>query len=824
MRASYGWLKSLLAQGGGAGLEAGPEQIADELTSVGLEVEELIEYGGACRECVVAEVRGVEPHPERERLTLVTVDRGGAEQVVVCGAPNVPAVGRKVVLAPLGTHLPEVGLTVASRAIGGITSQGMLCSEQELGLVGGGGKGDGILVLPEDSDAALGARLSDAIPGTHDWVFEIGITPNRPDALGHHGLARDLAALYALRFEEPSADSPARVARDIQIGQLVSVEIRDTERCPHYGAAVLVDVVVGPSPNWLRYRLESLGIRAINNVVDVTNLILLEFGQPMHAFDLDDLSGDHSSGGRIVVRRATEGETIVTLDDVERKLCADDLVISDGVKPVALAGIMGAANTEISASSTRVLLECAHFTPRGVRRSSRRHALSSDSSYRFERGCDPEVLPDALAHAASLVTRLCGASAVPGSIMAGVAPARRTQITMRKSRMASLLGVVVSDPGAILTRLGCEVSLSEARPDEIDVVVPSFRPDLRIEADLIEEVMRIHGIAEVPTMLRQVLPKAGRSRTRVADQVRQLAAEIGLSETLCYSFVAPSDLAAVSAPPALVRLKNPLTEDRSVMRTSLLPGLCDAVSRAQRRGVADVRLFASGSVFAAPDSPSDELPKEHPMFAAVVAGYRRRALSRPEPIDVYDAKGVAEAIVSRVTGQPVEIRAFKTDHLHPRGSATLSVSGKEVGRFGPLHPDVADHFDIELPCVAVEIDIAALEGLGQQIARYRPIPVLPAVTRDLAFFAPEDVAAGELAREIQSAGGELCESVELFDRYVGKEVPQGQQSLAYHLVFRDPKAATDPAAASTLTDKQIDKLAESIVSMAKERYAASVRA
>lgn len=819
MRASYAWLKSLLSNGGGSGLEANPQDVAASLTGIGLEVEELIEYGAPATKCVVAVVRGKEAHPERERLSLVTVDRGGAEQVIVCGAPNVPEPGRKVVLAPLGTHLPELGITVASRAIGGITSEGMLCSEQELGLIGGGGKGEGILVLPEDCKAAPGTLLCEAVPGTHDWVFEIGITPNRPDALGHHGLARDLAAVYGLNFESPSPESPARVATGTQIAQLASVENTDTDRCPHYGAAVLVDVKVERSDDWLRYRLESLGIRAINNVVDVTNLVLLEYGQPMHAFDLDKLPE-----GRVIVRRAAEGEKLTTLDGIERSLCEDDLVIADKDRPVALAGVMGGANTEISEDATRVLLECAHFTPRGVRRTSRRNALSSDSSYRFERGCDPEAVPDVLAHAASLVTHLCGASAVPGSIMQGVTPLPRAKVTMRKSRMASLLGVEVEDPGSILSRLGCEVLQSEARPDEIDVVVPSYRPDLRIEADLIEEVMRIHGIEQVPTTLREVVPRPGRSKETLDDQVRRVAAEIGLNEALCYGFVAPRDLTAVGASSPVVRLKNPLTEDRSVMRTSLLPGLLDAVSRAQRRGVADARLFATGSVFVQPESDSDELPKEHSVFAAVIAGSRRRALAKAEPVDVYDAKGVAEAIVSRISGRAVQVSASTASHLHPRGAGAISIAGTEVGSFGPIHPDVGDHFDIEQACMIVEIDLHALTELGQRTSQYRPIPVLPAVARDLAFVVPDDVAAGELADAIHQAGGELCESVSLFDRYAGKGVPDGQQSLAFHLVFRDPKAATAPDAARTLTDQEVDKLADVIVGMAKERYAASVRA
>ncbi|MCA9621192.1 MAG: phenylalanine--tRNA ligase subunit beta, partial [Myxococcales bacterium] len=331
MKASYTWLRSLVP-----GLDASPAEVGERLTRSGLEVEELVEFGAASPQAVVAVVQKVDKHPDRDRLTLVTVDRGGATQTVLCGAPNVPAPGGKVVLAPVGAHLPAVGLTITPREIAGVTSAGMLCSEQELGLAGGGGKGDGILVLPPDFAAVAGTPLAKALPGSHDFIFDIGVTPNRPDALGHVGIAREIAALFELPFEAPEADAPSRVADGLTIDGLASVAIEDTERCPHYGAAAVVGVTVGPSPRWLRYRLESLGIRSISNVVDVTNLVLLEFGQPMHAFDLDRLPG-----GKIVVRRARPGETMVTLDDVERRLDPDDLLITDGERGVALAGVMG---------------------------------------------------------------------------------------------------------------------------------------------------------------------------------------------------------------------------------------------------------------------------------------------------------------------------------------------------------------------------------------------------------------------------------------------------------------------------------------------------
>ena len=815
MRASFNWLRSLLP-----GLDASAAEVGERLTRSGLELEELIAYGAACGDVVVAEVKKVERHPARDRLTLVTVDRGGAEQTVVCGAPNVPDPGGRVVLAPLGTELPDAGLTVVARDIGGVTSEGMLCSEQELGLVGGGGKGDGIIVLSSDVDALVGTPLCKALPASQDWVLDLGVTPNRPDALGHVGVARELAALFELEFTAPEADAPHKVAAGKQISDLASVVIDDTERCPHYGAAAVVDVKVGPSPDWLRYRLESLGIRAISNVVDVTNLVLLEFGQPMHAFDLDKLPG-----GKIVVRRARPGEVITTLDGVDRKLVEDDLLITDGERPIALAGVMGGADTEITEGATRVLLECAYFTPRGVRRTSRRHGLHSESSHRFERGIDPRGVPQVLPQAASLITRLCHGSGVPGTIIAGVPAAARKQVVLRQPKMTSLLGMPIEldRASSILTRLGCEVSRSAERPEQLDVVAPSFRPDISREEDLIEEVIRVHGIDHVPTTPRAVLPTPGRSVPTAEQRTRRAAAELGLSEALIVSFLSRAQLEAIGAADTCVVLANPMSEERNVMRTSLLPGLLDALRRARRHGVNDVRMFAVGRCFFPGDG---ELPSERMRFAAVLSGSRRIGLSKPEPVDVYDAKGIAVEVVERVTARTCRVEVLSRDaapHLHPRGAGGVFVGQALAGSFGPLHPDVIERLDLDGEAMAIEIDVDLLDGLGRDTPRYKPIPVLPPVTRDLALVVDEAVTAGTLADSIRQAAGEECESVQLFDRFQGKGVPDGQKSLAFHMVFRDPKAATDPDVARALTDQEVDQLTNSVIEAVSSQFGATVR-
>jgi phenylalanyl-tRNA synthetase beta chain len=843
MKASYRWLAALVPDFPKLG--ASPKELGERLSGAGIAVDGIREYGAGTASIVVAEVKQIEPHPKRDKLRLVTVDRGGHEQRVVCGAPNVPEPGGLVCFAPLGTTLPAVGMTLTPRDIGGVVSEGMLCSEREMGLAlegkaeapgapgaesGAGGLGGaathredhGILVLPKGTKA--GTPLREALPAVHDWIYELDLTPNRPDALGHVGLARDAAAIFGCRFAPPDASAPARIATG-SLSELVSVTIEDTERCPHYGAAMVVDVTIAPSPLWLRYRLESLGVRSISNVVDVTNLVMLEFGHPLHAFDFDLVRG-----GKIVVRRAAPGEVLRTLDGSSRTLVADDLVIADGEGPVALAGIMGGEGSEIRPQTRRVLLECAYFTTRGVRRSSRRHALHTESSHRFERGVDPGDLPDVLAHAASLLTQLAGGKAVPGTIVAGVPLQPPRPLRLRGDRLDALLGVHVpfDEATAILDRLGFRVQ-PDADGAAASVLAPTHRPDIGGEADLIEEVLRIRGVDSVPTVLPAIRPQPPRATGAVESRVRRAAIEVGLSEAVTFGFVSPKDIAALGLPPAPVVLQNPLGEERSVMRNSLIPGLLDALRRARRRGVADVRLFTVGARFveAATTSAPNGLPDEVSSFAAVIAGNRDAVLTKPAEVDVYDAKGVALAIALRVTGREATVAAQTLENratfLHPRGAATVLVDGKPVGCFGPLHPDVADLLDLGGPCVVVDLDVRALSELGFRIPKFSPIPVLPPATRDIALVVHDDVAAGAVGDAIREVGGAICESVELFDLFRGGQIPADHRSLAFHVVYRDPRASTDPDAAKTLTDEEVDKTHEKVAATVKQRFGAVLR-
>jgi phenylalanyl-tRNA synthetase beta chain len=803
MKASVRWLRELCPQ-----LPDDANAIAARLTAAGIAVDATHAFGLGAEACLVASVVATRPHPSRSGLRLVSVDRGGAQQEVVCGAPNVPDPGGLVVLAPLGTHLPAKGMTIERRTIAGVASEGMLCSEAELGL---GDDASGILVLPAGA-AAPGSLLLSVLPAARDTILEIDLTPNRPDGLGHIGIAREAAALFEVPFAPHPPEPPARV-RDEELSRYISVTIEDAERCPHYGAAVLVDARVAPSPLEVRWRLASLDVRPISNLVDVTNLVMLETGHPMHAFDLDRVHGR-----KIVVRRAREGEKLVTLDGVERTLVADDLVICDGEGPVALAGVMGGGNSEINEGTTRVLLECAYFDPRGVRRASRRHGLHTESSHRFERGVDWGDTAAAIARAASLVAKLSGAEMVKETRVFEAAPQARRTVALRHERVDALLGIHVphGDARATLDRLGFACRSSQPGLDVWEV--PSFRPDISREVDLVEEVARTRGFDAIPAVLPAM--RASRDdgpREGLRRRARDAAVALGLSEAVTYSFAAPADLEALGAPAPVVKLVNPLSERGTVMRTSLLPGLLRAAARARRHGEPDARLFTVGTLFLA---GTEGAVDERIGLAAVLSGDRPAWLAKPAPVDVWDAKGVAQGLVERMLRREASVRLASADdrprHLHPRGAAWIEVDGARVGSLGPLHPDVAEAFDLEGAAIVVEADLQALDAVGLRALRFSPLPRFPASTRDISVVVPADVGAGEVERAVREVAGDLAEQVALFDRFVGGSVPAGHASLALHVVYR--------AADRTLTDAEVDQRHAQVVAEVQKRFRAQLRA
>lgn len=827
MKASYAWLCELVP-----GLNRlSPSEVAQHLTAVGLEIEGQTAFGAGTEHLLIVKVIAVEPHPHKSGLRLVTVDHGAGTQRIVCGAPNVPnptdpAQSHLVVLAPLGVTLPAISMTIAPRAIGGIPSEGMLCSEREMGI--GDGE-DGILIL---SHGTPGQTLPQVLPSVQDTIFEINVTPNRPDALGHAGIARELAALLHLEYKPaPVASmdltiSPTDLSvrpTSSSVSDFVAVSVEDGERCHEYGISIIHGVQIASSPLWVQHRLTSLGVRPISNVVDATNLVLLELGQPAHAFDREKIRGDE-----IRVRQAAAGEKLVTLDGKEHELDRDDLVIADADGATGLAGVMGGAQSEISSATTKILLECAYFAPRSVRRTARRHGFHSEASHRFERGINREGVQHAMLRLLQVLREQCpNTQVVLSPVHVEKKRYEAPEIVLRSERINALLGATIpfGEARNILRDLGCqELSSSET---QATFRIPGWRPDLGREADLIEEVGRIWGYDRIEAKLPPILAQS-QPLTNLADELRHAAVGLGLMEAVTYSFVAPQQLDVLGAPTSVVRLKNPLSEERSVLRTSLLPGLLDVVRQARRRGDRSLRMFTLGRIFLSPGNGLDpSLPTELRRMAIVLAGLRPSYLGKPEEYDLFDAKSVAVEIVARLLHREPTVQPFSATerpaHLHPRGAGFVSVDGKMVGQLGILHLDVVERLDLGGSAVVVELDMEALESVGKKIPNAVPIPKLPAISRDMAFVVADTTTAGEVGRMIQEAAGELCEQVEVFDLFRGGTVPEGHRSLAFHVTYRDPLDRAGKEGARTLTDAEVEELHRKAVERVQGQLGATLR-
>lgn len=852
MLASYEWLKAL------SGVHITAEEMAEKLTSAGLEVESLTRKGEGLDKVVVAEVRSMRAHPARDKLRLVTVFDGEREQEVVCGAPNVPAPGGRVILATLGAVLPG-NFVIAERELGGIVSCGMLCSEGELQI---GPGGEGIYVFPADDTSAPGTPIADALC-LHDTIFEIGLTPNRPDCLGHIGLAREVALLAGVPFLPPAAPAPRRAVvsaatnsfavDDAQRFELtfadasaapldapaaaqvaagpIRIRIEDAVRGPRYGAALVRGVTVGPSPFWLRYRLQNLGVRAISNLVDATNLVMLEHGHPIHGFDLGRVRGQ-----QIVVRSARAGETMQTLDAVTRTLEEGDLLICDAERPVALAGVMGGLDSEIQDSTSDVLIECAYFQPQSVRRTSRRVGLHTDASHRFERGVDRRALRSVLARAAQLIADLGGgvAHAAAAEVVASDVPALR--IPLRTASVEALLGVAVPREVCerVLRGIGCEaVELNDAG---FEVDAPTFRPDLGREVDLIEEVARIHGFDRIPARTPRVRPSDTGTPAAVAFRRRALLAgtAAGLHQAINYRFVAPADLRRARVATEAVPLANPLSEERSVMRTSLLPSLLAAAGAAQRHQAPSVSLFEVGRTFhprsaataaEAGVSHADgdaHLPIEREWLSVLLTGAADTWLGDERAYDFYDIKGRVEALVEALVGVPPELRVDEqlealAPSLHPRRRARVFAAGVSLGVIGELHPEVVEDFELPGRPLYAELDMRALgeAAAAAGVRQAGELPRFPAATRDVALLLGDEHPAGTVAEAMAAAGAPLAESVVIFDVYRGEQIPAGHRSVAFRVTYRDPTG--------TLKDKDVDAAHARVVKAVSSQFAAQQR-
>ncbi len=790
------------------------EEGARALTRGGIEIEGLTDLGAGFTGVVVAEVVAKKPHPQSDKLTLVDVitARGGTATQVVCGANNVPAPGGKVLWAQVGATLPD-GRTLAAKEVKGLSSPGMLCSEDELGL---GTDHSGIVVLGDDDKTPLGAPAQRAL-GLDDHLLEVNAPANRGDLLGHLGVARELVAMLGGRLVVPDTDlTQLQRAGASHVG----IAIADPDACARYNARI-IDVALGPSPLRIAQRLRAVGVRPISNIVDITNYVMFELGQPLHAFDADTLA-TADTNIHLVISRASDGERFKTLDGVERTLVGSDLMIRDRDRAIALAGVMGGLDTEVTDKTKRVLLEAASFKPVLVRKTARRLALHSEASQRFERGVDPELAELAGARAARLMCTLGGGAVHE---MFDSYPGRRTPkaIAVRLARVAKLTGVAIDRDACTgaLHRLGFGVV---AGNEHLDATPPSARPDVAREVDVIEEILRITGYEQVPSTL-PVLREAPRLApdTR-GDLVRAALAAAGAAEAITYGFQSSERCAALGVPATdrraqPIAIRNPMSAEQAVMRTSLLPNLIAAVARNLSFGRPDVALFEVGSVFlrrgeGVSERPPNELADEPTWASGVLAGRRPGHIGDGSPWDVFDAKALAQIAIRAVAGEvALETRAASAAYFHPGVAGELVIGQDVVGRFGELHPDIRRRLGVDVPVFGFEVPLDKLPLAGPP--QMQPIAKFPGSARDVSLLLAEDIAAARVQHAIDAVHEPLVHAIFLREVYVDPKLGAGMKSMLWSIHYRSLER--------TLTDVEVDRAHEAIVGRLVENLPAQRR-
>lgn len=806
MKFTFNWLKEYID------FDLSVTKLADKLTMLGLEVEAVSDLYPPLADVMVGRVAHVYPHPNADKLVLCDVMVAEQKYRIICGAPNVRAKMLTAVALP-GAVLPS-GFTIKSAKIRGEVSNGMLCSVKELTL---SDEQTGIIELSDDLEC--GQSLTTALK-LDDTVIEVDLTPNRPDCASVIGIAREVSGFTGGSLKIPVTSDDLPLLTDENAG--FSVKIEDTAGCPRYAGRLLTKIKVAASPWWLRQRLLAVGIRPVNNVVDVTNFVMMEYGQPLHAFDFNKLAG-----GRIVVRKAQVDEEIVTLDGVRRVVDEETLLICDAEKPVAIAGIMGGANSEVNEQTTAILLESGYFEPVGVRRTAARLRLSSESSYRFERGVDPQAIPTALARAVQLIIKLAGGEASIGGVDCYAEVQNSAVVALRVKRANSLLGMnfTAAEISRLLTSI--EIAVEHDDGQTLTVRPPSFRIDLAREIDLIEELARLVGYNEIPVTL-PVTPMSfsvHEVKRTFRRQICDLMRSLGFFEAINYSFIADNHvdwLGLINDKQTIkpVTLLNPLTAEQNIMCPTLLAGLLNNVRRNLNHQNHNIRMFEVGKVFQRRDG--QDLPAEHYRLTGVLCGYRHPGtppLHDDESlVDIYDVKGVVELLCTdlRLTSQiGIEAAAGGVVYAESASVAHLKADNHTLGSFGQFTTPVLKAFGIKQDVFFLDLNLNALGRLTSPPAIFKPLPKFPSVRRDIAVLVPEAVAGGALVKVIYELDESLVEDVEIFDIYREKNITEGHKSIAISIMYRSSK--------QTLHDKKVDKIHQKITDLILHRFAGQLR-
>lgn len=798
MLISLNWLKQYIDLDG---IEI--NEMENALTMIGQEVEKIDIVGGNLDKVVVAHLEEVKKHPNADSLTLCKVNNGKEILQIVCGATN-HKTGDKVALAQVGARLKE-DFTIKKGKIRGEESNGMLCSEDELGI---GSDKDGIIILPED--APVGVPFKDYL-GINDTVFELEITPNRPDCLSHIGIARELSAYYGKELKYPETEIKNEIEE--KTSDNVKITIEDSNLSRRYVTRILKNVTVKESPKWLKERIEAIGLRSINNIVDVSNFILMEMNHPNHVFDLDKIEGNE-----IKVKSAVKGDKLVTLDEQERELEDGDIVICDSKKILALGGVMGGLDSEVTDNTKNILLEVAQFNPQNVRKTSRRLTLSSDSSYRFERGIDVEDSIKVINRLANLIQEVAGGEILNGYVDVYPVPHENKVAELNFERLNRFVGKVIPREKVIEILRNLEIDVKD-NGETLTLTAPSYRGDLELEQDYFEEVIRMYGFDNIENILPRVdiNKNSTLDTTKLTDRIKTICASVGLKEVINYSFIPKDALQKLKftgvSEDKLIDISNPITEDFVTMRPTLLYSLIKNAKDNMNRNVSNIRFFEVSRTF----EKAEELAKEDIKVGIILAGENDKTLWNPKPVhyDFYDLKGIVEEIFSKLKFQSFSIKRSVQTEFHPGRSADVFVGKEYIGSFGEIHPDVLENFGLNKKTVLVaEFNIELIKKYINKPFVYQGIVKYPAVPRDLALVMNENILVGDVLKTIEKIDKKV-EKVELFDIYQGIGVEPGKKSVAISILLRDDS--------KTLEEKEINNIIDKILAKMKKDYMAELR-